>query len=178
MSAPDFYFAIHAIFHHIHQQYGKEALVDYWRRLGREYYRARCQRWKSGGPEAVAADWREYFADEPGAVVDAIAHGDTAALDIRVCPAIKHLRDHGRPIAEYFCEHCDHMGEAMGDEAGYSYRRDGGMGACQQWFTRRACEEMGTCSEPVCSSARERVSSEVPVPISSQARRDHPTEAS
>jgi hypothetical protein len=136
MSAPDFYFAIHAIFHHIHQQYGKEALVDYWRSLGREFYQQRCQRWKTGGPEALADDWRTYFAAEPGAVVDVVAAEDRVTLDIQVCPAIKHLRTHDRPIADYFCEHCDHMGEAMAECAGYAFQREGGMGVCRQQFIR------------------------------------------
>lgn len=136
MSAPDFYFAIHAIFRHIHDHYGKDSLVDYWRSLGREFYVRRWQRWKAGGPDALAADWREYFAAEPNAAVEVEVAGDTVKLDIQVCPAIKHLRDHDRPIAEYFCEHCDHLGGAMADEAGYIFRREGGMGACQQWFTR------------------------------------------
>ena len=136
MSAPDFYFAIHAIFRHIHERYGKKSLVNYWRSLGREYYAQRCQRWKAGGPEALADDWRAYFADEPGAVVDVAAADDTVTLDVRVCPAIKHLRDHDRPIAEYFCEHCDHMGKAMAELAGYVFHREGGMGECRQQFAR------------------------------------------
>jgi hypothetical protein len=134
MSAPDFYFAANAIFRHLHDKYGKAALVDYWRSLGREYYARRCQGWREGGPEAIAADWCEYFAQEPQAEVDAVAQGDTATLNIRVCPAIKHLRDCGREIVPYFCEHCDHVCGAMAEAAGYCFERRGGMGACQQRF--------------------------------------------
>jgi hypothetical protein len=97
MSAPDFYFAVNAIFRHLHDRFGKPALIEYWRRLGREYYAARVQRWKQGGADAIAADWEEYFSHEPGAQVQ--VHRPTAAvveLDVRVCPAIKHLRDNGR----------------------------------------------------------------------------------
>jgi hypothetical protein len=137
MSAPDFYFAVNAIFRHLHDQHGKEALVNYWRSLGREYYRARVQRWKDGGPEAIAADWRAYFAQEPQADVKSMVEGDAVALDVRVCPAIKHLRDHNRDIVPYFCEHCDHVCGAMADAAGYDFLRSGGMGVCRQRFIRR-----------------------------------------
>lgn len=136
MSAPDFYFAINSNFRYLHDRYGKESLVDYWRCLGREFYRRRIECWKEGGPEAIAADWREYFAREPQAEVQSIAEGDVVTLDVKVCPAIKHLRDQGRDIVPYFCEHCDHVCGAMAEEAGYVFRRLGGMGACQQQFVK------------------------------------------
>ncbi|MCC6124637.1 MAG: hypothetical protein IT426_06730 [Pirellulales bacterium] len=134
MSAPDFYFAIDAIFRHLHDHYGKPALVEYWRSLGREFYRRRYERWKEGGPATLAADWRDYFAQEPQAAVDVTADEDSVTLEVRTCPAIKHLRDRGRDIAPYFCDHCDHVCGAMAEAAGYAFTRLGGMGACRQQF--------------------------------------------
>ena len=137
MSAPDFYFAINAIFRHLHDDYGKEALVDYWQSLGREFYRERVQCWRNGGPEAIAADWRAYFAQEPQAEVESVAQGGVVVLNVKVCPAIKHLRDQCRDIVPYFCEHCDHVCGVMAEEAGYDFERTGGMGACRQRFIKR-----------------------------------------
>jgi hypothetical protein len=31
MSAPAFYFAVNALFRYLHDRYGKQALVGYWR---------------------------------------------------------------------------------------------------------------------------------------------------
>lgn len=134
MSAPDFYFAVNAIFRHIHDRYGKEALIDYWRSLGREYYARRNVPWREGGLDAIATDWREYFAREPQAEVNAVVKGGCVILEINVCPAIKHLRDHGREIVPYYCEHCDHVCGAMAESAGFAFQRQGGMGACRQAF--------------------------------------------
>jgi hypothetical protein len=134
MSAPDFYFAVNAIARHIHDRYGKQALIDYWRELGRDHYRDRTAAWRSG-PGTIARDWREYFAEEPGAEVDVRVEPDGAvALDVKVCPAIKHLRANGREIVPYFCEHCDHVCGAMAENAGLRFERTGGMGACRQRF--------------------------------------------
>jgi hypothetical protein len=138
MSAPDFYFAVNAIFRHVHDRCGKEALIEYWRGLGREYYEQRCKRWLDGGPDAIAADWRAYFAEEPQADVAVSTEQDGVLLDVRVCPAIKHLRDCGRDVVPYYCEHCDHVCAAMAEQAGYAFQRTGGMGACRQRFTRLA----------------------------------------
>lgn len=87
MSAPDFYFAVNAIFRHLHDRYGKEALVEYWRDLGREYYRSRVAAWRSGGPVAIAEDWRVYFAKEPQADIDVASGDDRVTLDVRVWPS-------------------------------------------------------------------------------------------
>ena len=57
---------------------------------------------------------------------------------MKVCPAIKHLRDHGRDIVPYYCEHCDHICGAMAEAAGYAFERTGGMGACRQRFIATA----------------------------------------
>lgn len=134
MSAPDFYFAVNATARHILGEYGKEVLVDYWRSLGREYYAARIDRWREGGAAAIAEDWREYFLHEPNADVLTTTSGAVAELDIRTCPAIKHLRDSGREILDCYCEHCDHTCGAMAQAAGYRFERTGGMGSCRQRF--------------------------------------------
>lgn len=136
MGAPDFFFAVNAIFRHLHDRHGKDALIRYWRELGRDHYRVRWQRWREGGTQAIADDWREYFSHEPGAELSVSRDEDVATLDIRVCPAIKHLRESNREIVPYFCEHCDHVCGAMAEAAGFAFERTGGMGSCQQRFVR------------------------------------------
>lgn len=136
MSAPDFYFSINAIFRHIHDRFGKDALIRYWRALARDYYRARLENWKSGGDGAIASDWHDYFSREPDAdvTVSILPDDRGVVLDVRVCPAIAHLRAQQRDIVPYFCEHCDHVCGAMAEAAGYRFERQGGMGSCQQRF--------------------------------------------
>lgn len=136
MSAPDFYFVVNATARHIHDQYGMNVLIDYWHSLGREYYEQRAMKWHAGGTSAIAEDWAEYFLNEPGAVVETSFDLTSARLNILVCPAIKHLRDSGREIVPYYCEHCDHTCNGMAEKAGFTFKRTGGMGACQQTFCR------------------------------------------
>jgi hypothetical protein len=128
--------------------------VDYWRSLAREYYRARIATWQAGGLAAVAADWEAYFAHEPQAEVVITARADAVELDVRVCPAIKHLRDHGREIVPYFCEHCDHICGVLAEEAGLGFERSGGSGACRQRFVpaKAAASELNA---PHCAVAQE-----------------------
>ncbi len=134
MSAPDFYFVNNAMFRHIHDRYGMEALVEYWRDLAATYYAGRATRWRSGGAAEIARDWREYFALEPQAQVDVQHDGESVTLNVHVCPAIKHLRDNQRDIVPYFCDHCDHTCSTMAKGAGFEFARQGGMGSCTQRF--------------------------------------------
>ena len=144
MAAPDFYFAVNATFRYLQERYGKDALVRYWRQLGLEQYRARWEHWRSGGLDAVAADWRDYFDREPGAKVRVTQSPTAVELEVCVCPAVKHLREHRHEVVACFCEHCDHICGAMADAAGYRFERTGGMGSCRQRFVqlsvkREAC---------------------------------------
>lgn len=143
MSAPDFYFAVNEVFRHIHDEYGKTVLIDYWRSLGREYYRQRNERWRQGGKTAIAADWRVYFDREPRAEVTVRETAESVDLDIRVCPAIAHLRANQRDIVPYFCEHCDHICDAQAQAAGFRFERHGGMGSCHQRFVSLTTKETG-----------------------------------
>ena len=136
MAAPDFYFAVNAMFRYLHDRYGYSALIDYWQSLGLEYYHQRWERWRAGGLQVIASDWQAYFKQEPGAAVAVSTQGDSVELDIQTCPAIKHLRDSGREIVPYFCEHCDNTCGAMTEAAGFSFERTGGMGSCKQRFMR------------------------------------------
>lgn len=134
MSAPDFYFAINAMARHIHDNYGKDVLIDYWRSLGREYHANRIEKWKQGGAPAIVQDWREFFEHEPGGTIHFRTEGESAVLDIEVCPAIKHIRAHKRDLVPYYCEHCDHVCGSMAEAAGYRFERTGGMGSCQHRY--------------------------------------------
>ena len=62
---------------------------------------------------------------------------DAVTLDVKVCPAIKHLREHGREIVPCFCQHCHFISEAMAAPAGLTVRIEGGNGSCWQKFLRR-----------------------------------------
>lgn len=138
MSAPDFYFAVNALFRYLHDTYGRAELERYWQDLGHEYYGPRTARWREGGPSAIALDWKDYFDHEPGAEV-IVDHDDTSVdLTINTCPAIKHLRSHNREIVPYFCDHCDHVCGAVAQDAGYRFERTGGNGSCRQRFVQLA----------------------------------------
>jgi hypothetical protein len=134
--APDFYFAINATFRFILERFGMEGLRRYWGDLGKEYFAPVSAAWARHGLPGVAAYWKAFFAAEPGADVGVTASDDSVGLDVRVCPAIRHLRAHQREIVPCFCQHCYYIGEAMAQSAGLTLRIEGGNGSCRQTFWR------------------------------------------
>ena len=132
VGAADFYFAINATFRFILERFGQDGLERYWTELGRDYMAPVARAWAEHGAEGVARYWREFYAAEPGAKVDARVVDDAAVLDVMACPAIAHLREHGREIVPSFCQHCYFSGNATAENAGMALRVQGGNGICRQ----------------------------------------------
>lgn len=157
VGAADFYFAINATFRFLEQKLGADGLRRYWTELGQDYFTPVTQLWQTRGLAGVAEYWRAFFAAEPGAEVDVIVAApresgdsggfgsalsrDAAAagavtLEVKVCPAIRHLRAHHREIVPCFCQHCYFVTEAIAQPAGLTVRVEGGNGSCRQTFLR------------------------------------------
>jgi hypothetical protein len=134
VGAADFYFAINATFRFLLARFGVEGLRRYWTDMGARYYAPVTERWQHGGLPAVAGYWRAFFAAEPGAEVEVHEEAGEVRLDVKTCPAIKHLREHGREIVPSFCQHCYFVSEAIAAPAGLTVRVEGGNGACVQRF--------------------------------------------
>ncbi|MBP8952903.1 MAG: hypothetical protein KBI47_10970 [Armatimonadetes bacterium] len=137
MGAPDFFFAVNATFNHILETYGEEALHRYWQEMGREHYRAVTEAIRQRGLQALKEHWEGLFPEEPGSDVSTRLEGDALTLEVRTCPAILHLRTHGREILPCYCDHCAHVSRGMCEPAGVSVEVTGGMGSCVQVFKRR-----------------------------------------
>jgi hypothetical protein len=132
--APDFYFAINATFRFIRASLGGEGLKAYWEDLGKSYMKPVWNRWRELGLEGIESYWRAFFAAEPGGSVQISRSAGEVVLEVRVCPAIRHLREGGREIVPEFCQHCYYISEAAAREAGYAVRVTGGNGSCRQRF--------------------------------------------
>jgi hypothetical protein len=135
MSAGDFYYAINATFRFIHDTYGKDVLVDYWTSMAREYHADVASRFREGGLDEVLRYWAGYFGQEPGGDVHVSLSGADVEIDVRDCPAIRWLKEGGREIVPYYCEHCHYVSTAIADQAGMRFALSGGNGTCSQVFS-------------------------------------------
>ena len=154
VGAADFYFGINATFRFILNKLGIDGLRRYWTDMGSSYFAPVSARWKDGGISAVAAYWRAFFDAEPGAEVNVTESAEMVTLDVKVCPAIKHLRDHGREITPCFCQQCYFINEAIAAPAGFAARVIGGNGSCRQMFLKREADvppqDLAQIKEALC----------------------------
>jgi hypothetical protein len=135
MAAPDFYFAINATFRWIHDNWGEEGLIQYWRALGREHFATVSKQFREGGLPAVQDYWQAFFAGEPGGEVTVALEHDAVTVTVQTCPALKHLQAHNREIMALYCRHCTVVSEAMCEGTGIAVAVTGGGGSCRQVFT-------------------------------------------
>jgi hypothetical protein len=154
IGAADFYFAINATFRFILGKRGMEALRRYWTELGQQYFAPVARIWKKDGLMGVQSYWKAFFAAEPGAEAGITRAEDTVVLDVKVCPAIKQLREHRREIVPCFCQHCYFISEAIAAPAGLTVRVEGGNGSCRQTFlprnTNPAPQDLSKIREASC----------------------------
>jgi hypothetical protein len=154
VGAADFYLAINATFRFVLAKFGIGGLREFWTALGAKYFAPVTARWSAGGLPAVAEYWRAFFAAEPGAEVEVRQTKDAVTLDVKVCPAIRHLRAHNREIVPCFCQHCHFISDAMAAPAGLTVRIEGGNGSCRQKFfnreSARAPQDLAQIAEARC----------------------------
>lgn len=132
--AAGFYSGINATFRYILKNFGKATWYQYLEEMGRGYFAKHNQLWARNGLEGVADYWRSFFDAEPGAEVEVRQQDDRVVVEVKVCPAIKHLRAEGCSIVAEYCQHCYFLGEARAREAGMTMRLNGGNGSCQHTY--------------------------------------------
>ena len=154
VGAADFYFAINATFRFVLERFGPDGLHKYWTDLGTRYFAPVAAQWQIGDLTAVADYWRAFFSAEPNADVEVRQTQDAVTLNVKVCPAIRHLRENGREIVPCFCQHCYFISDAIGAPAGLTVRVAGGNGSCRQTFLRReaatAPQDLAQIEEAKC----------------------------
>ncbi|MCG3199438.1 MAG: hypothetical protein GHCLOJNM_03953 [bacterium] len=138
MPAGDFYFAINATFRFLLERFGEEALVEYWRAMGKDYFAPLSQRFREGGLAEVERYWRDFFKAEPGGLVEVRQEGDRVEIEVHECPAIGWLRAAGREVVPCYCLHCHHVNRAIAEDSGFTFALQGGGGSCHQTFRQSA----------------------------------------
>ncbi len=137
MAAGDFYFAINATFRFFLKNYGEEALHNYWRSMGREYFAPLSTRFKEGGLTEVEKYWKEFFREEPGGKVNITRSENRVDIEVEKCPALSWLREHERDEVDCFCQHCHFVSTEIATNAEMDFKLEGGGGSCHQVFFQR-----------------------------------------
>ena len=123
---------------HVYTRYGEQAMVEFFRQVGREVYGPLSEKLRTEGLSALEEHWRKVFSLEQGEFTLTYVES-RLVLTVDLCPAIHHLKTFNYPIADRFCEHTRIVNDEICHAAGYesSLEYDQEAGACIQTFWKR-----------------------------------------
>jgi hypothetical protein len=119
-------------------QYGETGMRAFLGGLADTVYKPLREDLRTRGLTALEEHWRSVFDREQGSY-DLRMDGETLVLTVLRCPAISHMREHGYPIAEHYCEHTRIVNEAIcaGSGVACSVDYEQQAGYCVQRFWRK-----------------------------------------
>jgi len=99
----DFHGALSCAIQYLHENFGEAAVRQYLARFTRDWYAPLREDIRRRGLDALEDHFRGVFAKEGGGVR---FHRTAVELVIYVdsCPAIRHMRERGMPVADLFFE--------------------------------------------------------------------------
>lgn len=135
----DFHGALSYGIQFILDTYGLAGLEKYLQGLADTVYAPLVEKIKAEDLSALRDHWQEIFTLEEGEF-ELSEEGEVLVLNVLVCPAITHMKEHNYAISPHFCEHTRILNEAICARAGYacSVEYDQAAGRCIQRFWKEA----------------------------------------
>lgn len=136
----DFHGALSCGIEYLHAHYGENAVRDYLREFALTFYaplRAALQ-------ESGLATLKEHFEDvyrQEGGKAEFALSADELVIRVAACPAVRHMRARGYPVARLFSETTRTVNEALCEGTPYVaelVEYDPQTGRSVQCFSRRA----------------------------------------
>ena len=120
---------------HLEEHYGAEAVRDYLRQMAPRVFGPLIEAIRTEGLSALEAHWRHIMELEE-ADYELRWDGNTLILEVRVCPALEHIRSVGYPESPMFCEHTCIVNSVICEAAGFETETDYDQAAahCVQRF--------------------------------------------
>jgi hypothetical protein len=136
----DFHGALSCGIDYLESHYGEAAVRQYLRDFALAYYAPLREALKRRGLRALKRHFESVYRQEGGEVTFTLAQ-DELVLRVAACPAVRHLRQHGYPVARLFHETTRTVNEALCEGTAYAadlVEYDAQTGRSVQRFYRRA----------------------------------------
>lgn len=135
----DFHGALSVGIDYLDQRFGPEAVRDYLRQFTNAYYAPLKRELLARGLVALKEHFESIYRRE-GSEVEARLNGDELVLEVKVCPAVRHMREHGYPVTGLFMETTRTVNEALCEGTPYQaelVEYEGESGRSVTRFSRR-----------------------------------------
>ena len=98
---PDFHGALSVGIEYLHEKYGEQAVRQYLWQFARTFYAPLTEALNTRGLAALAEHFRTVYALEGGAARFSLSE-DELRIEVDACPAVKHMRQQGYPVARLY----------------------------------------------------------------------------
>ena len=137
----DFHLATSATISYVLDEFGKPFLRELFRRTAQEVYRDIYENLKAGNSEPLLEHW-EYYMKREGGDFELDRRDDKVELNVRICPAVRHLRKQGKEPTPNFCLQTVLMNDAWSIGTPFSIKTAvSGEGSCRQTIRRISASE-------------------------------------
>jgi hypothetical protein len=134
----DFHGALSVGIEYLHTRYGEGAVREYLWQFTRKFYAPLTREVKARGLAAIEEHLRTTYERESG-TIHITKTVDELLVDVAFCPAVKHMRESGYPVARLFRETIDTVNRAICHETPFAAQLlayDEQTGRCIQRFYR------------------------------------------
>ena len=135
----DFHGAFSYGLKYLKENYGEEMLKAYLIQVARNVYSPLIEQIKKEGLSAMEDHQRKIFTTEE-ADFELKHEGDKLVLKVKVCPALRHMKEKRYPVFEKFCEHDRIVTGIICQDAGYGCSVDYDQDKCsciQRFWKKR-----------------------------------------
>ena len=124
------------------ENYGRVEVEEYLRRVARNVYGPLIESLRVRGLPALRDHWNNLMTLEAADFELCMESDNVLVLEVKRCPAIHHMREHGYHIYDQFCESTRIINDEVCRAAGYacSTEYDQETGRCIQRFRKEADE--------------------------------------
>ena len=139
---PDFHGALSVGIEYLHEKYGEQAVRQYLWQFARTFYAPLTEALKTRGLAALAEHFRTIYELE-GEAARLTLSEDELRIEVDACPAVKHMRQRGYPVARLFRETTETVNRAICHETPFAaelVEYDDLTGRSIQRFFRRTTE--------------------------------------
>ncbi len=139
----DFHGATNTTIQYIMDHFGEDALKEIFTRVGKDVYRSIHNALKNDLPGELI-EHLAYYCQREGADFYLNVRDDEILLEIKDCPAVRHIKKLGLTLADNFCWQTIELNNALCDGTPWQCETTvTGEGRCRQRFTRRTTTQSG-----------------------------------
>ncbi len=118
----DFHSSVNRGINYVGEKHGKDAVVEYLTRYTEHVYGNEIADIKARGVAAVADKIRDTYEKEKAPdAAELTLDGDSLTVNVKYCPAIKHLRSIGREISPWFRYTTEVVMKLLAEKAGATF---------------------------------------------------------